>query len=246
VTDLHAGAIKAASFEVAVGGIVGVAGLDGQGQGDLFHALFGLTAIESGTIRMDGETVRIKSPSQALKAGIEVCLLPEERKTHGIFPTLSVQKNVTLGALSKVSTLGVIRRARGLKLMKSVAREVDLADRYFNFQIGELSGGNQQKALLARVLSTGARTLLLFDPTRGVDVGTKQAIYEAIQRYAAAGGAVLLYSSELSEIVQLCDQCLVVYDGRIVAQLEGEEIEERRIVAAATGHLDRSNTRRAA
>lgn len=246
VTDLQAGAIEGASFEVPVGGIVGVAGLDGQGQGDLFHALFGLTAINAGIIQIDGKIVKITSPSRALKAGIEVCLLPEERKTQGIFPTLSVQKNVTLGALEKVSTLGVMRRSRGLNVMRDVAQRVDLADRYFNFQIGDLSGGNQQKALLARVLSTGAKTLLLFDPTRGVDVGTKQAIYEAIQRYAAAGGAVLLYSSELSEIVQLCDQCLVVYEGRIVAQLEGEEIEERCIVAAATGHFDASQTRRAA
>ncbi|GAB2899344.1 sugar ABC transporter ATP-binding protein [Paraburkholderia jirisanensis] len=246
VTDLHAGDIKGASFSVPVGGIVGVAGLDGQGQGDLFHALFGLTPVRSGDIRVDGKSVRVRSPAHALRAGIEVSLLPEERKTQGIFPTLSVQHNVTLGAMSKVSRLGVVRRARGLKLMRDVASRVDLADRYFNFQIGELSGGNQQKALLARVLSTGARTLLLFDPTRGVDVGTKQAIYEAIQNYAADGGAVLLYSSELSEIVQLCDQCLVVYDGRIVTQLEGSEIEERRIVAAATGHVEGSAIRSAA
>ncbi|WP_321960594.1 sugar ABC transporter ATP-binding protein [Paraburkholderia sp. J7] len=246
VTDLHAGDVKGASFSVPVGGIVGVAGLDGQGQGDLFHALFGLTSIKSGNVRVEGKPVEMRSPAHALKAGIEVSLLPEERKTQGIFPSLSVQRNVTLGAMSKVSSLGVVRRSRGQRLMREVAKRVDLADRYFNFQIGELSGGNQQKALLARVLSTGAKTLLLFDPTRGVDVGTKQAIYEAIQSYAASGGAVLLYSSELSEIVQLCDRCLVVYDGRIVAQLEGSELEERRIVAAATGHFEGSQVRSAA
>ncbi|WP_377689170.1 sugar ABC transporter ATP-binding protein [Paraburkholderia dipogonis] len=246
VTDLYAGKIKGASFRVPVGGIVGVAGLDGQGQSDLFHALFGLASIKSGDIRIDGRPVRVRSPAQVLKAGIGVSLLPEERKTQGIFPTLSVQCNVTLGAMGKVSRLGVVRRSQGQKLMRDVAKRVDLADRYFNFQIGDLSGGNQQKALLARVLSTGARTLLLFDPTRGVDVGTKQAIYEAIQSYAKSGGAVLLYSSELSEIVQLCDECLVVYDGRIVARLDGNEIEERRIVAAATGHIGDDRVRSAA
>jgi ribose transport system ATP-binding protein len=246
VSGLDAGKVRNASFEVPVGAIVGVAGLDGQGQGDLFHALFGLTAMSSGEIRIDGRVVTIRSPAQALQAGIQVSLLPEERKTQGIFPTLSVQKNVTLGALEKVSTLGIVRRGKGASLMRAAAGKVDLADRYFNFQINDLSGGNQQKALLARVLSTGAKTLLLFDPTRGVDVGTKQAIYEAIQRYVAAGGAVLLYSSELSEIVQLCDQCLVIYEGRIVAQLEGEQIEERRIVASATGHLDKAYIRSAA
>ncbi|WP_109478153.1 sugar ABC transporter ATP-binding protein [Paraburkholderia sp. C35] len=246
VADLHAGSVNGASFSVPVGGIVGVAGLDGQGQSDLFHALYGLTPIKSGEVRIDGKSVRPRSPAHALKAGIEISLLPEERKTQGIFPTLSVRHNVALGAMSKVSRFGVVSRTLGRSLVRDVAKRVDLADRYFNFQIGDLSGGNQQKALLARVLSTGARTLLLFDPTRGVDVGTKQAIYEAIHNYAAAGGAVLLYSSELSEIVQLCDQCLVVYDGRIVAHLEGDEIEERRIVAAATGHVDGKALRSAA
>lgn len=246
VTGLYAGGIADASFTVPVGGIVGVAGLDGQGQSDLFQALFGLMPTKSGEIRVDGRPVQVRSPAHALKAGIGISLLPEERKSQGIFPTLSVQRNITLGAMDKVSSLGVVRRARGRKLMREVATQVDLAERYFNFQIGELSGGNQQKALLARVLSTGARTLLLFDPTRGVDVGTKQAIYEAIQKYAASGGAVLLYSSELSEIVQLCDQCLVVYDGRIAARLEGGEIEERHIVAAATGHFDGNKVRSAA
>ncbi|AMV48438.1 sugar ABC transporter ATP-binding protein [Paraburkholderia caribensis] len=246
VKHLCAGNMENASFSVAAGSIIGVAGLDGQGQGDLFHALAGLTAVKSGEIQIAGKSVQVKSPAHALKSGIKVSLLPEERKTEGIFPTLSVQKNVALGALGKVSSFGVVRRVKGQRIMREVAGRVDLAERYFNFQIGDLSGGNQQKALLARVLNTDAKTLLLFDPTRGVDVGTKQAIYEAIQQYVAAGGAVLLYSSELSEIVQLCDECLVVYDGRIVAQLVGEQIEERTIVAAATGHSEINQVRSAA
>jgi ribose transport system ATP-binding protein len=114
--------------------------------------------------------------------------------------------------------------------------KVELNERYLSFAIGDLSGGNQQKALIARTLATGARTLLLFDPTRGVDVGTKQAIYSAIRAFAANGGSVLFYSSELPEIVQLADRCMVLYQGRIVETFEGSAIDEQGLVAAMIGH----------
>ncbi|CAB3780176.1 Galactose/methyl galactoside import ATP-binding protein MglA [Pararobbsia alpina] len=246
VNDLSAGMVRNVGFNVPAGSVVGLAGLDGQGQADLFHALFGLKPLQSGEIKIDGKAVRIKSPAHALRAGIEVSLLPEERKTQGIFPTLSVQKNMTLSALRSISSLGVVRGQRDAALARKVAAQVDLQERYVGFQIGELSGGNQQKALLGRVLMTGARTLLLFDPTRGVDVGTKQAIYKVIQEYARSGGAVLMYSSELSELVQLCDECLVIYGGRIVSRLEGEQIDEKAIIAAATGHREDVSVRAAA
>ena len=116
------------------------------------------------------------------------------------------------------------------------AQAVEMSPRYMNFRIGDLSGGNQQKALLARTLASGAKTLLLFDPTRGVDVGTKEAIYAAIRAFADRGGAVLIYSSELPELVRLADRCLVLYAGRVFAEFEGDQIQERAMVAALTGH----------
>lgn len=238
VSRLCAGQLRDVSLDVHAGEIVGVAGLDGQGQAELFHALFGLERIERGEIEVDGRKVSIDSPRAALRAGVEITLLPEERKTEGIFPFLSVQNNVVLAGARGASTAGVFRASAARRLMRRVSTKVDLAERYFDFRINELSGGNQQKALLARVLQSGARTLLLFDPTRGVDVGTKDSIYSAIRDFAATGGSVLLYSSELMEITALCDRCLVVYAGRIVAELPRELIDETAIVAAATGHAE--------
>jgi ribose transport system ATP-binding protein len=228
--------IKDLSFKLYPGQIVGVAGLDGQGQCDLFHALYGLIPKRAGTLEVDGKTVTINSPSGALAAGIQVALLPEERKTQGVFGDLPVRANMAISALNRIGLLGFTTRKSERQLAKGVASEVDLQERYLDFQISELSGGNQQKALLGRVLLTHANTLLLFDPTRGVDVGTKQALYLAIEAYARNGGAVLLYSSELAELVRLSDRCLVIYEGRIAAELEGEAIEETRLVAAATGN----------
>jgi ribose transport system ATP-binding protein len=236
VTGLDAGMIKDLSFKLYPGQIVGVAGLDGQGQCDLFHALYGLIPKRAGTLEVDGKTVTINSPSGALAAGIQVALLPEERKTQGVFGDLPVRANMAISALNRIGLLGFTTRKSERQLAKGVASEVDLQERYLDFQISELSGGNQQKALLGRVLLTHANTLLLFDPTRGVDVGTKQALYLAIEAYARNGGAVLLYSSELAELVRLSDRCLVIYEGRIAAELEGEAIEETRLVAAATGN----------
>jgi ribose transport system ATP-binding protein len=116
-----------------------------------------------------------------------------------------------------------------------------MSPRYLDFPIGDLSGGNQQKALLARTMATGAKTLLLYDPTRGVDVGTKETIYTAIRAFAENGGAVLLYSSELPELVRLVDRCLVLYGAGIFAEFAGEAIEERALVAALTGHRGAAN-----
>lgn len=236
VTGLEAGIVRDINLSLYAGQIVGLAGLDGQGQCDLFHALYGLISKRAGTIEIEGRSVVINSPAAALAAGIQVALLPEERKTQGIFGDLAVRSNMAVSALSKVGLLGFTSKKTEKKLARSVAGQVDLQERYLDFQIKDLSGGNQQKALLGRVLLTGANTLLLFDPTRGVDVGTKQALYVAIEEFARKGGAVLLYSSELAELVRLSDRCLVIYEGRIAAELAGDAVEETALVAAATGH----------
>lgn len=236
VEGLSAGMVKELSLSLYPGQIVGLAGLDGQGQRDLFHALYGLTRKRAGNIQVDGKQVSLNSPSRALAAGIQVALLPEERKTQGIFGDLAVRSNMAISALNRAGLFGLTNRRAERLLAKEVAGQVDLQDRYLDFQIKDLSGGNQQKALLGRVLLTGANTLLLFDPTRGVDVGTKQALYLAIEDFARKGGCVLLYSSELAELVRLSDRCLVIYQGRIAAEFEGPSIEETNLVAAATGH----------
>jgi ribose transport system ATP-binding protein len=141
-----------------------------------------------------------------------------------------------MSILDRLGRAGYLPFARERRATLAVAEKVELSRRYLSYRINELSGGNQQKAILARVLATDVRTLVLYDPTRGVDVGTKQTIYAAIRSFAADGGSVLLYSSELPELVEIADRCLVIYGGRVLDELSGDEIEERSLVAGVTGH----------
>ncbi|MDQ0467896.1 sugar ABC transporter ATP-binding protein [Labrys wisconsinensis] len=238
--DVSGGKLRGVSLDLHRGEILGVAGLEGQGQRELFRTLVGLEPLGAGEIRVQDRPIRPSGPRAALAAGLS--FLPEERKVEGIFPALTAASNVVLPVLQRISRAGAIWPALERRGAGAVAGAVELSARYLDFRIGELSGGNQQKALLARAMMTGAGTLLLYDPTRGVDVGTKQAIYAAIQAFAAKGGSVLLYSSELPELVRLADRCLAIYGGRVFAEFEGSAIEERALVAALTGHADAGRT----
>ena len=228
--------LKNVCLKLSEGEILGVAGLEGQGQRALFRALVGLAPLASGSVKIDGGRVRLSGPDVALKTGRGIAFLPEERKTEGIFPALATATNIVLPVVGRIGRAGLVSERLERDAAAGSSSDVDLNPRYLDFRIGDLSGGNQQKALLARAMHTGARILLLYDPTRGVDVGTKQSIYSAIRSFADSGGAVLLYSSELPELVHLVDRCLVVYGGRIFAQLSGGDINERTLVAALTGH----------
>jgi len=236
VRGLSSGILHDVSFNIRQGEIVGIAALEGQGQRDLFRALVGLSRARSGSIEIDGVPVQIGSPGAALHAGNGLAYLPEDRKSEGILAGLTTASNMVLPIISRIARGGVVWPASERRVARETAKAVDLQERYLHFKIDELSGGNQQKALLARVIMTGARTLLLFDPTRGVDVGTKQSIYEAIRKFTADGGSVLFYSSELPELVHLAHRCIVLYGGRIFAEYQGDAIEEQTIVGALIGH----------
>ena len=233
---LAGGTLKDVSFTLRQGEVLAVAALEGQGQRDLFRMLAGLARPAAGSIRIDGRPVSIRNPRAALKAGGGIAYLPEERKTEGILSSLTAAGNITLPVAGRIARGGFVWGALEERSAAGVAASVDLAERYLSFPIADLSGGNQQKALLARTLLTGARTLLLFDPTRGVDVGTKQSIYAAIRRFAEEGGSVLFYSSELPEIIDLAHRCLVLYGGRIFSEHAGDDLEEQRLVGALVGH----------
>jgi ribose transport system ATP-binding protein len=233
VRDLAGGTVRGVSLDVRKGEIVGVAALEGQGQRDLFRMLAGLTPAEGGEILVDGRRASIASPAAAARAGIG--FVPEERKTEGVFLGLRTDMNITLSLLQTLSRFGVIDRRRERQAVTSEARRVELADRYLRLKIGELSGGNQQKALLGRVLASGARNLVLFDPTRGVDVGTKAVIYDVIREFVGHGGSALVYSTELSELVHLVDRCVVIYRGKVAGEVSGEDLTEQRLVALAAG-----------
>jgi len=236
VDNLSGGELNNASFELRPGEVLGVAALEGQGQRSLFRLLSGLERPAGGEIRVDGKAVRLRTPRAALKTESGIAFLPEERKTEGILAGLSAATNVMLPVLQEASRAGLISPAGEFAASVPHGSRVEMNARYLTFPIGDLSGGNQQKALVARTLASGARTLLLFDPTRGVDVGTKQSIYAAIRAFAAEGGSVLFYSSELPEVVQLADRCLVLYGGRLSREFEGPAITEKRLVAAILGH----------
>ena len=234
--DLAAPRLAGVSFELHEGEVLGVAALEGQGQRELFRCLAGLARPSGGRVAVDGREVTIADPRAALKAGRGIAFLPEERKTEGILTSLTAAGNIALPVIGRIGCGGLVWPGLERAAAADKAAAVDLSPRYLDFRIGDLSGGNQQKALVARTLTTGAGILLLYDPTRGVDVGTKQAIYAAIRRFADAGGAVLFYSSELPEIVHLADRCLVLYGARVFAEFAGEDIEEQRLVSALTGH----------
>lgn len=237
VTSLEVGdRVRGVDLELLEGEIVGVAGLEGQGQRELFYALYGLEPATAGEIEIEGRTRAIRDPRQALGAGRGVALVPEERKTEGLFLDLSSGKNLTLPALTSFSVGGLISPRAEARTAQAQGKRLNIRWDYLDRTVSQLSGGNQQKVVLGRTLLTGARCLLLFDPTRGIDAGTKLEIYDLVRDFAAGGGSILLYSTEIPELVGLCDRVYVMYAGRIVDELAGEHLSEESVLAAAVGH----------
>jgi ribose transport system ATP-binding protein len=234
--NLLAGEIRDVSFELRAGEILGVAGLQGMGQLDLFRALFGDIEAEAGEIAVDGTKVRLRSPRDAIAAQIGINLVPEERKTEGLFLKLDACANTTLPVIERFTAGPLIDVAKERACVSAALARVQVDQRALYMPAKSFSGGNQQKIVIARCLVAGSRILLLFDPTRGVDVGTKHQIYLLISDFARAGGAVLVYSTEIAEIIGLSHRVLVVYSGKIVNELAGDGITESAIMRAALGH----------
>jgi ribose transport system ATP-binding protein len=171
--------------------------------------------------------------------------VPEERKSEGLFNDLSTSANISILVINRAATFDFVLSKKERDLVEPAAAMVDLNRRYLSPTVEALSGGNQQKAILARSLLARPKCLLLFDPTRGVDVGTKQQMYRVIRAFAREGGAALFYSTELDELVHLCDRCLVIYRGTIAAELRAEELTPELLLAIAAGHrtgVDRALT----
>jgi ribose transport system ATP-binding protein len=225
--------VKDVSFLLHKGEILGIAGLEGQGQNELFHMLYGLEALKGGSVHFGGVRKDIRSPKDALNAGIG--FVPEERKTEGIFPGLSTLHNVSISSMKRISSFGSIRGGKEAAESLGYAEKVKLDDKYLGKDISALSGGNQQKAVLARVIMTNAKYLLVYDPTRGVDVGTKVAFFEMMKAFADEGGSILWYSTDLSELVHQSNRCLVFYGGQVVHDTSGQSFSEAELLAYATG-----------
>jgi ribose transport system ATP-binding protein len=231
VRDLSAPGVDDVSLEVHAGEVVGVGGLEGQGQAELFAALFGLERPAAGQICVDGEALRLRSPRDAIRAG--VAFIPQDRKADGLLLPMSVRDNLTLPVLGRVGRAGVLDFARERGMVNRMVERLSIDAERVSTPVGTLSGGNQQKALLGRWLLAGSRVLLLYDVTRGVDVATKHDIYDLILELAGEGRAILLYSSDTEEIAHLCHRILVMREGAIAQELEGPDVDAEEIIGAA-------------
>jgi len=225
------------SFSLQAGQILGLAGLDGMGQRDLFMALFGIVHGTAGEIRVAGRPVRFRHPADAIKCGIG--MLPEDRKTEALFLDLDGRENVSLPSLQRFLLAGLVRSGQERKMVSKALDVVQVAKHALWSPVRNFSGGNQQKIAVAKWLLTDTRVLLLYDPTRGIDIGTKTEIYHLIRRYTDAGGAVLFYSTEVPELVNLCDEVMVIYRGRIEERLGGKSLSESAIMSIAVGRRQR-------
>jgi ribose transport system ATP-binding protein len=230
-----AGKLADASFTLHRGEILGVAGLQGMGQLDLFVGCFGATEITGGRILVDGKPVAIASPADAVRADIGISLVPEDRKTEALFLKLSGAENTSIPIIDRLTRFGFIDVKREREAVAGVFRRVEVAERALWTRVGAFSGGNQQKIAIAKWLLAQSRVLLLYDPTRGIDVGTKHELYHLMRQYVEAGGAILLYSTEIPELVHLADRVMVLYQGRVAREVSGADLNEDTIVRAALG-----------
>jgi len=229
------GKLRDASFALREGEILGVAGLQGMGQLDLFLAAFGALPLVRGHFAVDGQKVAIASPKDAISARIGVSLVPEDRKTEGLFLRLSGKHNATIAIIDRLTRFGLIDKAREESAVSDAFRRVEVDRRALWWHVEAFSGGNQQKIAIAKWLLTESHILMVYDPTRGIDVGTKNELYELLRSYAEAGGAVVFYSTEIPELVHLADRVLVFYGGAIAAELSGGDLTEENIHGAALG-----------
>ncbi|MET1028952.1 MAG: sugar ABC transporter ATP-binding protein [Dongiaceae bacterium] len=232
------GKLMDASFNLHRGEILGIAGLQGMGQLDLFISCFGMCEITGGKLFVDGKEVVIGSPVDAVRADIGISLVPEDRKTEALFLKLTGTANATLPVIDRFTRFGFIDAAQEQRAVAKVFRRVEVEERALWTRAGAFSGGNQQKIAIAKWLLAESRVLLLYDPTRGIDVGTKHELYQLMRAYAEAGGAILLYSTEIPELVHLADRVLVLYQGRVTAEIDRDQLSEDRIVRAALGGSD--------
>lgn len=218
VEGLRAGTARSISLAVRPGQILGVYGSTGSGREALGPAVYGATTLEAGTIKVAGRRVRIRSPRDAIKSGI--AYVPAERRSQALIPELSIKQNLTLGALDRVSRRGFLRRRREAQLSKEWISRLQLKASSADAEVLTLSGGTQQKVVLARWLMVDTRILILDEPTRGVDIGTKAQIYRILRDCAADGVAVLLISSDAEELSLACDEVLVLTSGSVHTELE--------------------------
>ena len=231
-TSIHANSFRHVSFELRRGEILGVAGLVGAQRTELVEGIFGVRSRAAGRLYLDGEEIRVRRPADAIAH--KIALLTEDRKRSGIFPVLSVGENIYLRQYRSASKCGVINYRKCNAIAREGVERLRVKTPSLKTQINNLSGGNQQKALLARWLLTEPEILILDEPTRGIDVGAKYEIYTIISQLAAAGKSIIMISSEMGELLGMADRILVMCDGRKTGELERRDFNEEAIMQLAT------------
>ncbi|KRA42194.1 sugar ABC transporter ATP-binding protein [Devosia sp. Root635] len=225
--------LNGVSLTARAGEVVGLGGLDGQGQRELLLALFGVLRGVSGDVLIDGEKRIINGPRAAKAEGIGMALIPEDRKTEGLMLPMSVRDNLSFAAMSRVSRGGIVDRRAESTAIDRMMKLLAIKAASPSIPVASLSGGNQQKVVIAKWLMVEPRIILLNDPTRGIDVGTKQEIYALLRQLAAEGAAIILYSTDYDELIGCCDRVLVLYDGAVKRELVGSDITEHALIASA-------------
>ncbi len=215
-------------LQVRPGEVLGLAGLLGAGRSETARAIMGIDTIDEGTVTIDGQPLRTGRPRRAVAAG--VALLPEDRRSEGIIPDLSIRENIALAALPQLSKAGVVSESAVDDLVDSFMQRLDVKASGPDQKVRELSGGNQQKVMLARWLCVEPRVMIMDEPTRGIDVGAKVEIRELIDELAEQGLAIVLISSELDEVVEESDRVVVLRDGEVAGRLEGERVTEDELM----------------
>ena len=226
--------VRDINLSVRAGEIVGVSGLVGAGRTELAQIIFGLTPADEGEILLRGRTVHIDSPAQAIAAGI--AYVPEDRRKHGVILPMAVCPNMTLAALDRLSNFGSMNFRREKEIAIDYTRRFAIKTPSIFAPVANLSGGNQQKVALSRWLVTKPAVLILDEPTQGIDVGAKAEIHALMSELAGQGTAILMISSELTEILGMSDRAAVIHDGTIVGVLDRAEATQAKILALALGH----------
>lgn len=235
VRDLsRQGAFQGISFDVRAGEVLGFAGLVGARRTDVGLALFGIAPADSGTVRIDGQLVRITNPRQAMRHGI--AYVSEDRRGLGLSLPMSIAANITLPTLRRyLNPLGLLRQADEIATAEAYRQRLAIRAPSVAIEVGKLSGGNQQKVMLSKWLNTRPRLLILDEPTRGIDVGAKAEVHQMIDDLAAEGVAIILISSDLPEVLAMSDRVLVMREGRQMAIFSRQEATQERVLAAAMG-----------
>jgi ABC-type sugar transport system ATPase subunit len=224
------GAFEDVSFSVSAGEILGIAGLIGAGRTEVMRAIFGADPFDRGILVKRGQTLSIRTPADAIAAGI--AYLPEDRKEQGLILTLQGYENLALASLKRYGSWGLLSWARLRRAAREVAAQLQFRGK-LEAPVRTISGGNQQKLVIGKWVLSQADILIFDEPTRGIDVGAKGEVYRLMHRLAKQGAALIVVSSELTELMHLCHRIIVMSGGRVQDEVEAANFDERRILAAA-------------